>query len=347
MDLLGFVIAIVKALIVLVLMLSTIPILVWSERKLSAWMQDRVGPNRVGPAGLLQPLADVVKFLFKEEVMPQGAEKWLFVAAPVLTLVPALLAFAAIPIGDPIHLFGREVTLQLANVNVGILFVFAVGSLGAYGIVFGAWASNNKFSLLGGLRAAAQLVSYEVSLGLSIVGVLMLTGSLRLGDVVDAQAGTFFGFVPRWNLFAQPIGFLIFTVAAFAETNRAPFDLAEAEQELVAGYHTEYSSMKFALFFMAEYAHMITVSALLTCLFLGGWKVPGLEHIGLGPFLFGVVQTLAFAMKAGFVLFFFQWVRWTLPRFRYDQLMTLGWKVFFPLGVANVMLTGVLLLGSR
>jgi NADH-quinone oxidoreductase subunit H len=347
MDLLGFVIVFLKAVVVLVVLLSTIPILVWSERKISAWMQDRVGPNRVGPAGLLQPFADVLKFLFKEEVMPQGAEKWLYMAAPVLTLVPAVLTFAAIPFGDSIHLFGREVPLQVADVNVGILFVFAVGSLGAYGVVFGAWASNNKFSLLGGLRAAAQLVSYEVSLGLSVIGVLMLCGSLRLEDVVNAQAGSFLGFIPRWNLFAQPIGFLIFMVAGFAETNRAPFDLAEAEQELVAGYHTEYSSMKFALFFMAEYAHMITAAALVTCLFLGGWKVPGLSHLGLGPFAMGVIQTLAFAFKAGLVLFFYQWVRWTLPRFRYDQLMRLGWKVFFPLGIANVLLTGVLLLSGR
>ncbi len=344
MDRLSIALVAAKTVIVFALILAIIPVLLWAERKVSAWIQDRIGPNRVGPFGLLQPLADVLKFLFKEEVIPTAAEKWLFLAAPVLTLVPAFLTFAAVPVGDPIRLFGREVKLQLASLNVGLLYIFAVGSLGAYGLVFGAWASNNKFSLLGGLRAAAQLVSYEVSLGLSVVGVLMLTGSLRLEDVVAAQSGTFLGFIPKWNLIAQPIGFLIFVVAAFAETNRLPFDLAEAEQELVAGYHTEYSAMKFALFFMAEYAHMITAGALLTCLFLGGWTVPGLKSLGLGPLLLGAIQLLAFALKTGFVLFLYIWVRWTLPRFRYDQLMNLGWKVFFPLGVANVFVTGVLLL---
>jgi NADH-quinone oxidoreductase subunit H len=340
----GIVLSLVKAAVVLAVILSIVPLLVWSERKISAWIQGRIGPNRVGPLGLLQPLADAVKFLFKEEVLPARAEKWLYVAAPILTLVPALLTFAAIPVGEPIEVFGRRVTLQLADVNVGILYVLAVASLGVYGVVFGAWASNSKYSLLGGLRAAAQLVSYEVALGLSVVGVLMLTGSPRLPDVIGAQSGTLLGFLPKWNLFAQPIGFLIFTVAAFAETNRAPFDLPEAEQELVGGYHTEYSSMKFALFFMAEYAHMITAAALLTCLFLGGWHVPGLASLGLGGLAQGLVQVLAFALKAAVVLFLFQWVRWTLPRFRYDQLMRLGWKVFFPLGLANVFATGLFLL---
>jgi NADH-quinone oxidoreductase subunit H len=295
--------------------------------------QVRWGPSRVGPFGLLQPIADGIKLLFKEDLVPAGADRFLFRAAPVLSMVPALITFAVIPFGDTVRLFGKSVDLVITDINVGLLYVLAVTSMGVYGIVLAGWASNSKYSLLGGLRSAAQMVSYEMALGLSVIGVVMLSQSLSLVDIVNAQAGTWFGVIPRWNVFAQPLGFALLLVSANAELNRAPFDLPEAETELVAGFHTEYSSMKFAMFFMAEYANMIAASALVTTLFLGGWR---------GPLLPPVVW---FLLKVGAFLFLFIWVRATLPRFRYDQLMAFGWKVLLPLGLANVVVTAAVLLG--
>jgi len=335
--------SLVKISLVLVILITAVAYVVLAERKISAFIQNRLGPNRVGPWGLLQPLADGLKFLFKEDVIPGHVNRVIYLVAPMAILVPALMGFAVIPIGDTISLFGQEIHLIIANVNIGILYILALSSIGVYGIVLAGWASNNKYSLLGGLRAAAQMISYELPLGLSLIGVLMVTGSLRLNDIVTVQAThTFLGGLPLWNVFVQPLGFLIFTVSVFAETNRLPFDLPETEQELVAGYHAEYSSMKFAMFFMAEYAHMITASALIATLFFGGWHFPGIApgDISLGASL---LKVLAFAAKTAFFLFVFIWVRWTLPRFRYDQVMRLGWKILLPLALANLFVTGLVL----
>ena len=304
------------------------------ERKVSGWIQDRVGPNRVGPWGLLQPLADGIKFMMKEQVVPTFVHRPIYMAAPALALVPALAAFAVIPFGDRLTIGGREVTLAIADVNIGVLFVLGVASVGVYGIVLAGWASNNKYAMLGGLRSTAQMISYELGLGLSIVGVLMAAGSLRLSQVVEAQPG-----IGSWNVWTQPIGFLVFLVSAFAETNRLPFDLPEADTELVAGYHTEYSAIKFSMFYMAEYANMITSSALMATLFFGGWQLPfPAGWLGLEGNALAIAQVISFVLKVAFFLFLFVWVRWTLPRFRYDQLMGLGWKVLLPLALANIFL---------
>jgi len=307
------------------------------ERKVSAWMQDRVGPNRVGPGGLLQPIADGLKFLFKEDVIPGQVNKVLYVLAPAIVLVPSFLALAVIPFGPPVEVAGRTVQLSIADLDVGILFVFAISSLGVYGITLAGWASNSKYSLLGGVRASAQMISYEICLGLSVVSVFMATGSLRLMDVVTTQADGI------WNVFLHPLGFLVFVVAAFAETNRLPFDMPEAETELVAGYHTEYSSMKFAMFFLGEYTAMFVFSALVATLFLGGWDVPfvaesTLAALGNWGSLLGFAS---FMLKSLAFLFFYVWVRWTIPRFRFDQLMGLGWKVLLPLALVQILLTGL------
>ncbi|HVG93760.1 MAG TPA: NADH-quinone oxidoreductase subunit NuoH [Planctomycetota bacterium] len=291
---------------------------VWAERRVSALIQDRRGPNRVGPLGLLQSIADLGKFIFKEDVVPGHVHKWMYVLAPAISLIPSMVTFAVIPYGP-----GR----QVADLDIGILYVLGVASLGVYGITLGGWASNSKYALLGGVRSAAQMVSYEVVLGISAVGVLLMAGTLHLNELVAWQAGH------GWFVFHQPLGFALFLTAAYAETNRLPFDLPEAESELVAGYHTEYSSMKFALFFLAEYTNMIVSSALVTTLFLGGWSFFGLERIGW------VMGVLIFSAKTLFLLFVYIWVRWTLPRFRYDQLMSLCWKWMFPLSLANVLLT--------
>lgn len=317
-----FVIMVTKIVVVFGLMLLSVTYLTWVERKIIGDIQVRLGPMRVGPHGLLQPIADGLKLLFKEEIIPQTADRTLYLLAPAITFVPAFISFAVIPFGDQVRLFGRTIDLVITDVNIGLLYVFGVASLGIYGIVLGGWASNNKYALLGGLRASAQMISYELSMGLSVVGVVMLSQSLSLVEIVDAQAGT-------WFIVLQPIGFLIFLICAVAETNRAPFDLPEAEQELVAGFHVEYSSMKFAMYFMAEYANMITVSAMATTLFLGGWR---------GPWLPPVVW---FLVKLYLFIFLFIWLRGTLPRFRYDQLMRFGWKVLLPVALANIMVTAV------
>jgi NADH-quinone oxidoreductase subunit H len=317
-----FVLMVAKIAVVFGLMLLSVTYLTWLERKILSDIQVRLGPMRVGPHGLLQPIADGLKLLFKEEIVPRAADRTLYLLAPVLALIPAFISFAVIPFGDRIRLFGQSIDLVIADVNIGLLYVFGVASLGIYGIVLGGWASNNKYALLGGLRASAQMISYELSLSLSVVGVVMLSQSLSLVQIVDAQARV-------WFIVLQPIGFLIFLICAVAEINRAPFDLPEAETELVAGFHVEYSSMKFAMYFMAEYANMITVSAMATTLFLGGWR---------GPWLPPVVW---FLIKLYLFIFLFIWLRGTLPRFRYDQLMRFGWKVLLPIALVNIMVTAV------
>jgi len=304
--------------------MSLVPLLVLAERRIAAGIQNRLGPNRVGPQGLLQPIADVLKLVFKEEIVPINADRVLYRLGPLLAFSPAALAFAAIPVGRGI---------QVADMSVGVLFIVTVTSLSVYGVSFGGWASNNKFSLLGGLRSSAQIISYESAMGLSLISVLMVSGSLKLSDIVLAQQSFL-----RWNVFWQPVAFVIFVTAAFAENNRLPFDLPECESELVGGYHTEYSSMKFAMYFLGEYVAMIVMSALIVTLFLGGWS-PGFE---LPEGLFWTAVSVAvFALKTLVVLFFYIWVRWTLPRFRYDQLMHLGWKALIPLAMANIVVTGI------
>jgi NADH-quinone oxidoreductase subunit H len=313
-------------------------VLVYMERKVAAFAQQRYGPYLVGPRGLLQPLADIVKLLFKEEVRPSAADTPLFYAAPILAATAAFAAFAVVPFGADTDFFGlldRPIHLAVADVNVGLLVIFAITSMGVYGIVLAGWASNSKYSLLGGLRSSAQMISYELSYGLSFAAVIMLAGSLSLQEIVGHQEGYWFGFIPKWYLFLQPVGFLIFLIAGVAETNRAPFDFPEAEQELVAGYHTEYSSMSFALFFLAEYVNMVTVSAVATDLFLGGWH---------GPFLPEWLGWIWFLIKVFGLLFFYIWMRWTLPRYRYDQLMEFGWKWLLPAAVLNLLVTAFVVL---
>ncbi len=334
MDLLGFIIICVKVLVVFAATMLTVLMMIYAERRVSAFIQGRLGPNRVGPQGILQPIADGIKFLMKEDIIPAGVDKPIFILAPAVLLIPALMTFAVIPFGSDITLFGRQIPLQVADVNVGILYVLALTSIGVYGIVLAGWSSNSKYSLLGGLRSAAQLISYELAMGLAVVSIILLSGSLKLNDIVADQQGYLFS----WNVFKQPVAFIIFLIAVYAETNRLPFDLSEAEQELVGGYHTEYSSIKFSMFFMAEYANMITAAALTVTLFFGGWDVPLINETSLG--IWGtVLSVLSFILKMGFFLFLFIWVRWTFPRFRYDQLMKIGWKVMLPIALLNIFVT--------
>ena len=330
--------SIVKIVIIVHLLLIGVMLMIWAERRVSGWMQDRLGPNRVGPQGLLQPLADGLKFMFKEDIIPDHVDKPLYVLAPAMLLVPALITVAVVPFGSSIELFGETINLQIADINIGILYILAITSLGVYGVVLGAWASNNKYSLLGGLRSSAQMISYELTLGLGIIGILMLTGNTLSLRTIAIEQGAY----PwQWNFLIHFPAFLAFTTAMFAETNRLPFDLAEAEQELVAGYHTEYSSMKFAMFFMAEYMNMIVGSAVVVTLFLGGWHFFGLENVG-GPVWSGFISFGIFFVKTAIFLFGFIWVRWTLPRFRYDQLMNLGWKFLLPVALTSIVATGIL-----
>ena len=342
-DTVDVALSLLKIAIVVGALLNVTPIMVWVERRGSALIQDRVGPNRVGPFGLFQSLADAAKFFLKEDFVPARANKWLFTIAPMFGLIPALTTIAVIPWGRSFRLpSGRLFEPIVADLNVGILVIFALASLGVYGIVAAGWSSNNKYSLYGGIRASAQMISYELSLTVAAVSALMVAGSLRLTDVVWRQTGYFVLFdsikIPAWNAFspAMWLSFIIFSVSAFAETNRLPFDFAEAEAELVAGYHTEYSSMKFALFFMSEYISMATMSALITTLFLGGWDIPWYnEPATFAGFLLSVI---AFVVKVSVLMFIFVWVRWTIPRLKYDILMKIGWKVFLPLAIINVVL---------
>jgi len=331
MSTLGLIVAsVIKSVVVMAILLTGFAYATLLERKLVAGFQVRLGPNRVGPWGLLQPLADGIKVAFKEDTIPRGADRIVFMLAPVLSMVMAIIAFAVIPIGQPINVFGTTIPLAVADINVGILYLLGATSLGIYGIVLAGWASNNKYSLLGGVRSSAQMISYELSLGLSLIGVLLITGTLNLGTIVAHQASV-------WLVFLQPLGFIIYFISAMAETNRAPFDLPEAEHELVAGYHTEYSGMRFALFQMAEYINMITASSVATTLFFGGWHGP--FNIADGPWWFFI--------KVFIFMCVFIWIRATLPRMRYDRLMNFGWRVLLPAALLNVVLTagGVLLLG--
>jgi NADH-quinone oxidoreductase subunit H len=386
-----FLLSLIKAAVVAFVLLTTLAYLQWVERKVIAHIQVRMGPSRVGPHGLLQPLADVIKLITKEDLIPPYVNKLLYLAAPFLAVTMALLSISVIPFGAAVHIFGDDTWMQLTDLNIGLLFVLAVSSMGVYGIALAGWASNNKYSLLGGLRSSAQMISYELPLSLALAAPLLLSNTLSLRQLVVRQSGYYLGFIPQWNVFHAPMpqifSFLIFLVAAFAETNRVPFDLPEAENELVAGFHTEYSSMKFAAFFMAEYANMITVCSITTTLFLGGWLPLWPEKFGsslapvllffaagalalyhgLNParrrdrltlpvvaivffliaalFLIPAAQSVLaplfwFAAKTGALLFLFIWVRGTLPRFRYDQLMAFAWKFLFPVAVLNLLVTG-------
>ena len=333
-----FVIPLVKIVFIIVLILTTVILLVYAERRVSAFIQGRYGPNRVGPFGLLQTVADVLKLILKEDVIPKAASKTFHSLAPIISLTVSLVTLAVIPFGGNIYIFGKEIALMVApGVNIGVLYILAMSSLGVYGITLSGWASNNKYSLLGGVRSTAQMISYEIAMGLSIIGVIMLTGSLQLEEVVKMQTGW------KWNMILQPIGFCVFLIAAFAETNRLPFDLPEAESELVGGFHTEYSGLKFGMFFLSEYANMITASALITTLYFGGYHIPYIELLELPQNLMGIVNFVALFGKMVIFLLFMIWVRWTLPRFRYDQLMNLGWKILIPLSLINIFLTGLVL----
>ena len=331
-------VSLIKIVIALFVLLTGVAYTTLAERKVVARIQNRWGPSRVGPFGIWQPLADGLKFIFKEDITPPFVNKPLYLLAPILSLTVALTAIAVVPIGPWITVNGIHTPLQIADVNIGLLIILGLTSIGVYGIALSGWSSNSKYSMLGSLRATAQMVSYEIALGLSLVGILILSGSFSLRDIVDAQAGTWLGFIPKWNIFrGQFVAFFIYIMAAYAETNRIPFDLAEAETELVAGYHTEYSSMKFAMFFMAEYANMFTVACLATVLFFGGWSGPVFGPAILQAFL----PIFWFVLKVLAFIFIYIWVRGTLPRFRYDQLMAFGWKFLLPLAIANIIVTSL------
>ncbi|HEY4734700.1 MAG TPA: NADH-quinone oxidoreductase subunit NuoH [Gemmatimonadaceae bacterium] len=335
-----FLFTVLKMLIIFTVYMVGVAMLTLAERKISAWIQDRHGPNRVGK-GWLQPAADGLKNFMKEETMPAGVNKPLFILAPILSFIPALTAWCVIPFGAPVATRWGRVDLVVADMPVGFLFILAITSLGVYGIVLAGWSSNNKYALLGGLRSSAQMVSYEISMGMSTIPVLLLAGNVSLNSIINQQAWG------GWNVINLTVAFFIFMVAAFAETNRLPFDLPEAESELIAGYHTEYSAMKFSLFFIAEYASMVTASALMATLFFGGWDVPFTAHDNIGPYSgwLSLLSVGIFLAKILFFLFVFMWVRWTLPRFRYDQLMSLGWKVLLPLALVYIVLIAAVMLG--
>ncbi|NGF55444.1 NADH-quinone oxidoreductase subunit NuoH [Parapedobacter sp. SGR-10] len=331
-----------KLILVVIIFTVTLVIAMYStlaERKVAGFMQDRYGPDRAGIFGLLQPLCDGGKFFFKEEIIPAGAHKPLFILGPVIAIITACISSAVIPWGQELVINGKAVSLQVADVNIGVLYIFGVIALGVYGIMLGGWASNNKFSLMGAIRAASQSISYEIGMGLSLIALLMVTGTLSVGEIVAQQSG----FV-NWNIWVQPLGFLVFITCAFAECNRVPFDLPECETELVGGYHTEYSSMKLGLYMFSEYINMFVSSALMASLYFGGYNFPFMYDLGLSQNWITVIGVLVFFLKIFGFIFFFMWIRWTLPRFRYDQLMNLGWKILIPLAIANIVLTGVVTL---
>lgn len=327
-------------LIVIVVMASLVIAMyaTYGERKIAAILQDRRGPNRAGPFGILQPVADGLKLFFKEEIIPDFSSKFLFILGPSLAMLTAIMTSAIVPWGDKVHLFGRDISLQIADVNVGILYVFAVVSMGVYGIMIGSWASNNKFSLMGGLRAASQIISYELAMGITIIALLMVTGTLSLKEMVlQQQAG-------YWNIVYQPLGFLLFLICAFAECNRSPFDLAEAESELIGGYHTEYSSMKLGFYLFSEYINMFISSVIMSTLFFGGYDIPFVNEANYDANWMALFGVVALMVKVVCFIFFFMWVRWTIPRFRYDQLMNLGWRVLIPIALFNMLITGAIIL---
>ncbi len=313
----------------------------YAERKVAAFLQDRIGPNRAGPFGIFQPMADGAKMFMKEEIIPTQSSGLLFIVGPSLAILTACIGSAVIPWGQTLTIGTHVIDLQVTDINVGILYIFGVVSLGVYGIMIGGWASNNKYSLLGAIRAASQNISYEIAMGLSIIALLMLTGTLSLREIAQQQHGFWANGWFTWNVFRQPLGFLIFIICAFAETNRSPFDLPECETELVGGYHTEYSSMKLGFYLFAEYINMFISSAVMATLYFGGYNFPFMHHLGLSENLVTILGVVALFAKIIFFIFFFMWVRWTIPRFRYDQLMDLGWKVLIPLAIANIVLTGI------
>jgi NADH-quinone oxidoreductase subunit H len=337
----GIVEILIKAAVIMAFPLGALPLIIHVERRGAAFMQKRTGPNRVGPFGLLQPLADVAKFMFKEEVHPTHVRPFFYTAAPLIALVVALLPLACIPIMAPIEYDGRTIFPEVFRSDMGIFFAFAVSALGSYGVLLAGWASNNKFSMLGALRACAQMVSYELSLSTAIVAMIFVYGTNDIHQMITTQTGYWFGFLPKWGFFQQPLAAMLFLIGIFAESNRLPFDLAEAESEIIAGYHVEYSSMKFAIFFMAEYIHMIALSALFIILFFGGYSIlPGLDLIPTElPFMTPLLQVTSLVIKIALMIWFFVWVRWTFPRFRYDQLMNLGWERLLPLGIVNLIAT--------
>jgi NADH-quinone oxidoreductase subunit H len=316
----------------------------YAERKVAAFLQDRVGPDRAGPFGILQPLADGLKFIMKEEIIPNVSNKFLFVLGPCIAMLTALMAGVLIPWGGTLVIDGQSYSLQIADLNIGILYVFGVVSIGVYGIMIGGWASNNKFSLLGAIRASAQMISYEIAMGLSIIAVIIMTGTLSLGEITSQQAGGVGGDWNFWNVVYQPVGFLIFLICAFAECNRTPFDLAECETELVGGYHTEYSSMKLGFYLFAEYINMFVSAAVISTIYFGGYNFPFMNDLGLSANIITILGTAALFLKIVFFIFFFMWIRWTIPRFRYDQLMNLGWKGLIPLAVINILITALVVL---
>ena len=324
-----------KLVIVLILFLLSLGIAAYQtyfERKLAAWIQDRVGPDRAGPFGILQPIADGVKMFMKEDFTPVNADKWLFILGPGIAMFTALITSAIVPWGTDLHLFGRTIVLQVAEINIGILFAFGIISIGVYGIMIGGWASNNKYSLFGAIRASSQMISYELAMGISAITIVMISGSLNLKEIVESQHGM------NWNIFYQPVAFIVFFICALAETNRAPFDLPECENELIGGYHTEYSSMKLGLFLFSEYVAMFVSSAIMAILFFGGYNFPGMDYFE-GNTL-SILSILAFFTKIFIFIFVFMWIRWTIPRFRFDQLMHLGWKVLIPIALVNMLITG-------
>ncbi len=334
-----------KLILILAVVLGSLVVAMYctlAERKIAGWIQDRRGPNRAGPFGILQPLADGLKLFFKEEIIPTHSNGFLFILGPGLAMLAAMMVGAVIPWGDSIHVFGREVSLQIADVNIGILYILGVLSLGVYGIMIGGWASNNKYSLIGAMRAASQIISYELAMGIAIIALLMVSGTLTLNGMVDQQKDQI------WNVFRQPLGFVIFLICAFAETNRTPFDLPEAENELIGGYHSEYSSMKLGFYLFSEYINMFLSGAVMATLYFGGYDIPFVNDARLlesiGQNWMALLQFAAlFAKILGFI-FLFMWVRWTIPRFRYDQLMNLGWKVLLPLALLNMLVTGAIIL---
>lgn len=330
-----------KAVLVVVVFLISLLIAMYStyaERKVAAFMQDRLGPNRAGPFGILQPLADGVKMFMKEEIIPQVSNKFLFILGPSIAMFTACITGAVIPWGTSLNIGGHEFSLQVTDINIGILYVMAITSIGVYGIMIGGWASNNKYSLLGALRASSQMISYEVAMGLAIIALIMTTGTLSLKGIAAMQTGW------HWNVIYQPLGFIIFLVCAFAETNRTPFDLPESDSELIGGYHTEYSSMKLGFYLFAEYINMFISSAIISTLYFGGYNMPFIGRLGLSHNLETILGVVFLFAKIFFFIFFFMWVRWTVPRFRFDQLMNLGWKILIPLSIFNVAITGFIIL---
>ncbi|HEY5510670.1 MAG TPA: NADH-quinone oxidoreductase subunit NuoH [Prolixibacteraceae bacterium] len=330
-----------KIILASVILLISLVVAMYStliERKVAGFFQDRIGPNRAGPFGVFQPLADGLKLFFKEEFMPGSADQFLYILGPSLTMMIALLTSAVIPWGNSLSINGIEYSLQVADINVGVLYVFAILSIGVYGIMIGGWASNNKYALIGAVRAASQMISYELAMSMAIIAIIMMSGTLSLKDMVEQQHGM------HWNIFYQPLGFLIFIVCAFAECNRSPFDLPECETELIGGYHTEYSSMKLGFYLFAEYINMFISSAMIATLFFGGYNFPFMDDLNLSHNALTIIGSLVLFLKISFFLFFFMWVRWTLPRFRYDQLMRLGWKSLLPLAIVNVLITGFVIM---